>query len=203
MLNAGYARTFKRSANAYRCKRLIELDSCFRRNDKGSRGDIKSRNDRACSQHGILMLECLLAMAIMGVLLAVGVSGLREWVARQEARHVAERIDTMLFRARSLALLHHAPIRCCGSSDSVRCDGAWSKGWLLQEDHAHPYFYRVHLPVLTWHGGQINQASGIIFSPEGTLASSPGHFEWQNRGKRFRYTVSVSGVGHLASTSKM
>ena len=155
-----------------------------------------SRNNKR-SQRGILMFECLLAIVVLSVLLVVGVRGVRNWVAHQQAKHVAGRLDSMLFRARWLSVLHHASIRCCGSSDSLRCNGAWSKGWLLQESSVHPYFYRVDVPTLSWHAGHINQAPGITFSPEGKLASSPGHFEWISHGRLFRYVISESGVAHL------
>ncbi len=145
-------------------------------------------------QEGILLFECLLAMAITVILFSVLMPGVKAWAQRQHNAHVVDRLKAFLFRARYWAMTHQQALRCCGSKNGQQCDGAWSKGWLIKTLAGKRLYYKkVSFPSVTWHQGHLGQASSLVYSAQGELASSPGHFEWRSfKQKQYLY---VSGSG--------
>jgi type IV fimbrial biogenesis protein FimT len=85
---------------------------------------------------GLTLLELLVALAIAGALLAVGVPSYQAWVADLELRDRVEALVVTMGRARSEAIKRQGRVALCPSGDGRRCapGNAWEAGWIVFDD---------------------------------------------------------------------
>ena len=85
---------------------------------------------------GLTLLELLTALAVGGVLLALGVPAYRAWVADLEMRDRIEALVVTMGRARSEAIKRQTRVVLCPSDDGRVCaaGGRWEGGWIVFAD---------------------------------------------------------------------
>jgi type IV fimbrial biogenesis protein FimT len=83
---------------------------------------------------GFTLIELMIALSIVGILLAVAVPSFRE--AMMNVRISAQTNDLMtdLSIARSEAVKRNLPVLLCTSKDGLACGGSWSDGWIVFVD---------------------------------------------------------------------
>lgn len=90
---------------------------------------------RAARSSGFTLLELMIALAIIGILLAVAAPSFRE--AMMNVRISAQTNDLMadLALARSEAVKRNQTVYLCTSRDQATCNGdSWSQGWIVAVD---------------------------------------------------------------------
>jgi len=85
---------------------------------------------------GFSLIELLIALAILGLLLGLGVPSYYDWIASRELANHAEYLAETLNHARSEAVKHSARVNLCKSADGMQCanTGTWSAGWIMFAD---------------------------------------------------------------------
>jgi len=85
---------------------------------------------------GFSLIELLMALAIFGVLLAIGPPAYSNWMAAQQLANQARFLAETLQRARSEAIKQGYRVNVCKSPDRVQCaeHGTWASGWLVYVD---------------------------------------------------------------------
>ncbi|WP_235318688.1 GspH/FimT family pseudopilin [Lysobacter sp. A03] len=85
---------------------------------------------------GLTLLELLVAIAVMGVLLGVGVPSFKNLQRRMAADTTFHLITGALATARATAVTRGVPVSVCPSADGQRCDHHvfWEHGWIVFED---------------------------------------------------------------------
>jgi len=130
------------------------------------------KNNRAFS-----LLECLLVIALLGVLLLVATPSLRELYQRHQLNTAVERLITAMHVARNAAITRGDIVQLCGSSDASHCDGQWSRGQLLRGEQSIIKIYPA-LPAyikLNWRGSFGNKCQ-IVFNSQGFTSGQQGSF---------------------------
>jgi type IV fimbrial biogenesis protein FimT len=86
---------------------------------------------------GLTLLELLVALAIGGALLAIGIPGYRAWVADLQMRDRVDALVVTMGRARAEAIKRQGRVVLCPSGDGAGCapGGRWEDGWIVFADH--------------------------------------------------------------------
>ena len=91
---------------------------------------------------GLTLIELVVAIAVMGVLLGVGVPSFKNLQRRMRADTTFHVLTASLAFARTTAVKSHSYVSVCPSSDGHRCrnDAVWQDGWIVfsdphREDH--------------------------------------------------------------------
>ncbi len=81
---------------------------------------------------GLTLLELLVALAILGVTLGMGVPAFRHVTMAARANGAFHELTTSLAMARTLALVRGAPVVVCPSQDGLTCrsDSIWDQEWI-------------------------------------------------------------------------
>jgi type IV fimbrial biogenesis protein FimT len=90
---------------------------------------------------GFTLLELMVALAIAGILCAVGVPGLGMWMAEQQVQDRAEALLHALDHARSEAIKRGDRVDVCpGNGNCAAGAMPWEGGWMLvpDADRGHP-----------------------------------------------------------------
>ncbi len=95
-----------------------------------------ARMHNGIAARGFTLIEILIALAIFGVLLRLGLPTYRDWIASQQLANHAHYIADTLDLARSESIKHGYRVNLCKSRDRRVCtdDGGWEQGWLLFVD---------------------------------------------------------------------
>src|SRR5687768_17503929 len=84
---------------------------------------------------GLTLLEMLVALAILGIMAAVGVPSLMDTVNRMAVTSAARTISSSLSLARSEAVKRGADVSICPSADGTDCESDnWAGGWIVFVD---------------------------------------------------------------------
>lgn len=88
---------------------------------------------------GLTLLELLVAIAVMGVLLGVGVPSFQSLQRSMAASSAFHLFTTSLATARATAVTRGVPVSLCPSVDGQQCQKStsWDQGWIVFEDSAH------------------------------------------------------------------
>lgn len=86
--------------------------------------------------HGVTLLELMTAVAVLGVLAAVGVPAFTSIVRNNQIAAESGNLVTALTLARSEALKRGVRVSVCGAAGAGACteDPDWSDGWLVFTD---------------------------------------------------------------------
>lgn len=125
---------------------------------------------------GLTLLELLVAIAVMGVLLGIGVPSFQNLQRRMRADTTFNVLTASLAVARGTAVKIHSSVSVCPSSDGRFCrsDAVWDHGWIVFKDPA--------------RGKQPASADAILH-----------RFERVSRGLAVRSTVGRTRVRYDAS----
>lgn len=85
---------------------------------------------------GLTAIELLTTLAIIAIVTAVAVPGLREFVQNSRAASGANALVGALSLARNEAINRGVPVSVCASTDGASCADAadWSTGWIVFTD---------------------------------------------------------------------
>ena len=85
---------------------------------------------------GYTLVETLTVVAILAVLLAVGVPGFADTLARHRVRTAMHLVSSDLAMARSSAIMRRAQVVACPGTRAAGCrgDADWSQGWIVFAD---------------------------------------------------------------------
>ena len=87
-------------------------------------------------QRGITLIEMMMALAIAGILFAMGVPALGSMLARTHQQTAGDALQDSLMQARELAVMRGIQVIVCPTADGVRCsnDDLWQRGWMIAAD---------------------------------------------------------------------
>lgn len=85
--------------------------------------------------NGYSLIELLLAMSILGILLAMALPGFQDVIESSNTNRQAKNFWVSLNLARSEAIKRGVDVSICASDDAIDCDaGTWSAGWIVFVD---------------------------------------------------------------------
>jgi len=89
---------------------------------------------------GFTLLELLTAIAVLAIVTALAVPGMRAFTQNNRAASQANEFLTALNLARSEAVTRGIATTICASTDGSSCSGdeSWNSGWLVFVDRAPP-----------------------------------------------------------------
>jgi len=164
---------------------------------------------------GFTLVELVIVMAVAGVLLALAVPNMRQFMQNQRLSSSAAALITALNYARSEAIKEDVPttfgvggVEVCASADGLNCDvaGNWNNGWIvLTPTNAVPLQVVGPLPAgmtVTQNAAMpavIFQSSGML--PTGALAVPQLQFKFcDTRGAAYAREVEVNATGYVAGS---
>lgn len=82
---------------------------------------------------GFTLIECLIALAVLAILLAAASPSMREMKTRNELQSMQHALLSSAQAARGFAVARKEQVSLCASANGLSCDGGanWSHGWLL------------------------------------------------------------------------
>ena len=85
---------------------------------------------------GVTLMECLVALAIMGILSVLAVPSFRDLLARRTVLVTAEALVDDLRFARTEALKRGGQVSVCSSTNGLACSqsAVWVEGWIVFVD---------------------------------------------------------------------
>lgn len=85
---------------------------------------------------GFTLVETITVVAILAVLVAVGMPGFVDTLARHRVRTAMHLVSTDLAMARSSAIMRRAHVVACPGNEATGCrgDADWSHGWIVFAD---------------------------------------------------------------------
>lgn len=135
---------------------------------------------------GFTLIELMVALAVFGIMLAVGIPSLKVFLERSELTTETNRFVGALSAARVEAVKRNLAVVLCPSKGLATCDGSnWSDGWivfadvngdgLLATDNTEEVFsFAQSASAALTIKGDTNLASTIIYKADGTLKSDAG-----------------------------
>jgi type IV fimbrial biogenesis protein FimT len=92
--------------------------------------------ERRTRRGGFSIVELMLALAILGLLLAFAAPSYSRWIAGRRLANHAEFLVEMLNAARSEAVKRGMRVNLCKSRDQRQCDdgATWESGWIMFAD---------------------------------------------------------------------
>lgn len=90
---------------------------------------MKTPSDHA----GVTLLELMVAIAVAGVLLAIGVPSFKNFVLDSRRISLGNDLLASMMMARSESIKQGQPIMVCSSTDGVNCasSSGWNSGWII------------------------------------------------------------------------
>ncbi len=80
---------------------------------------------------GFTLTELVIALVILGILVAMAVPAYTEFVRNSRRAGVLNEFVAALNLARSEAVKRGVPVAVCRTADGVGCGGSWTRGWLV------------------------------------------------------------------------
>jgi type IV fimbrial biogenesis protein FimT len=84
--------------------------------------------------HGVSLLELLLATALLAILLTLAMPAYKSLLATDRAATEVVQLVAAINFARSEAVKRRNRVTLCKSADGAKCGGSWSQGWLVFVD---------------------------------------------------------------------
>jgi len=162
---------------------------------------------------GLTAIELLTTIAVATIILAVGIPGMRGFVARQEVGVAVDGLVGHLQLARVAAVASGYPVVFCPTADGIACSGvtAWESGYLVFEDRDGDRRPDAAEPVLRntlpgAKGVRVLTTTGrlrVVYQPDGTAGGTNLTFrvcppDASTRGQ----AVVVSNVGRPRVTAE-
>lgn len=138
---------------------------------------------KAERERGFTMVELMIALVIVGILLAWAVPNLTSFIQNARMTSIANELQGDIMLARQDALRRGGPVTICASSDGVTClTGTvdWLGGWIITATNPNDGATSVVKSTTSIDtGGGSRKVTGngpatIGFSPGGTVSSAAG-----------------------------
>ncbi|MFT4247687.1 MAG: Tfp pilus assembly protein FimT/FimU [Pseudomonas sp.] len=116
---------------------------------------------------GFTLLESMIAMAVLGILVAAGLPSFKGTLERQQARAAAHLLSSQFAVARSTAISRQMPVTVCPSTDGIRCgnDSDWTNGWIMYRDPGRAAQPAGAAAILRWENRPPAGANRLLSSP--------------------------------------
>lgn len=138
-------------------------------------------------QRAFTLLEMLVALSIIGILMAIALPSLRNYIDRTHDQILQSQLLRTIQLARNEASAHHMPVSLCKSKDHLICGGEWADGQLVFIDENEDGMVRDKEQILAVT--QADSQRGILhwrsypyyrdylqFLPSGLMPSDNGTF---------------------------
>jgi type II secretion system protein H len=148
------------------------------------------------SEAGLTLVELVVAMAVMGLLMAIAVSGWRSWATAREHKGTAQQITSVLRQAHQRAVTEGRS--ACVLFDTARAEWSVFRGRCDATDKVrvqgpfHTASPKVAISSAAFTGTSSTVYPGVTFSPRGT--ASPGELKLTRSGAERTYVISVEGL---------
>jgi type IV fimbrial biogenesis protein FimT len=86
---------------------------------------------RAPIQQGFSLIELMIAIALLGILLAIAVPSFTDAVLGSKLRSYANNFLASTYQARGEAIKRNSVVKLCASSNGTSCTGSWEQGWIV------------------------------------------------------------------------
>lgn len=87
---------------------------------------------RVPTQHGFSLIELMIAISILGILMAIAVPSFNDAMLGSKLRSYANNFLASTYQARGEAIKRNAKVNLCASSNGTSCTGNWEQGWIVQ-----------------------------------------------------------------------
>lgn len=164
-------------------------------------------------QHGVTLIELLVAMAIMAILVTTAVPSFTDALRNARMRTATNGLAIALRIARGEALKRGAPVAACMSDDLATCNGG-SRGYIVFVDNGTMFVIDgadelLHVYERSESEPEVAAAPDhrVQFRPTGRATSAPTFVFCDGRGATSAHSVRLSrtgriaGVGHLGTES--
>lgn len=151
---------------------------------------------------GYTLLEIMIAIAIAGILMTVGIPGLTSFIKNNRILAETNGMMIAIKTARSEAMARRTSVTVCRSSDIVNCDGAGDNFIAFSDgnvanivDGADVIIYSTTIDsnnlTLSYSGG-----ASIQFNSRGTAIGSSGTITvCDDRGDDYRRGITIEPIG--------
>ena len=87
---------------------------------------------RVPTQNGFSLIELMIAISILGVLMAIAVPSFNDAMLGSKLRSYSNNFLASTYQARGEAIKRNAVVNLCASSNGTSCGGNWEEGWIVQ-----------------------------------------------------------------------
>jgi type IV fimbrial biogenesis protein FimT len=86
-------------------------------------------------QRGFTLIELLVTITVLGIILGIGVPGLRDFVLNNRQVSAVNEMVASLQYGRTEAITRNRNVSLCPSSNGTSCSGSeWAVGWIVFND---------------------------------------------------------------------
>lgn len=154
---------------------------------------------------GFTLIELMITVAIVGVLAAVGLPSLTDFIKNDRLTGQINTLVGHLALARSEAVKRNAPVVICSSNDGASCSGDWDDGWILFPDldssgsvTAGEELIRVQQALEGGNGFSSSPGSIITYDSRGFTPDSNGTFSLcDDRGADYMKSITITNTGRV------
>lgn len=90
---------------------------------------------RAATSAGFTLLECLVVVAIVGIITSLALPSYAQFLDREKINALSDEFAKTVTVARSAAIKTGVPVVLCASSNGDACTADWSAGWMAFVDN--------------------------------------------------------------------
>ncbi|WP_395825739.1 GspH/FimT family pseudopilin [Collimonas sp.] len=156
---------------------------------------------------GVMLVEAVVVVAIMGILLSVALPAMREFVIRNSLSAATNQFISAASLARSEAIKSGRPVVICRSinadADMAQCSGAatvkrdardWASGWLVKVRDG---------DQVIWRQGRLDDSINVTGPNHSITYTASGYANFTftklvfNSGNDHARTVCISGSGRI------
>lgn len=178
---------------------------------------VRETTARCCRQRGVTLMEVMVVLAIVAIVLALGVPGFREFVARNRLDGTAQDLLASLQYARSEAMRRGAQVtvRLAGAAGSRNWGGGWAmfadadRDGVLDESEKPPIREGAALAAPLTLFGSESFETFVAFDREGRLSGAGGGYLVLCEGSTLREgdhwrarAVLVNGAGRVRMAAR-